>query len=454
MKICVISGSPKGKNSITFQTVKFIALNHPECEFATLHVGQKIHSYEKDMSAALETVSRADLLLFCYPVYTFLVPCQLHRFIELLKESGVDLSGKCAAQITTSKHFYDTTAHAFIRENCADLGLRYLGGLSADMDDLTKPEGQDEALDFWELVCRRALTQYAEPYFMPEAKPVDAYRRMYEFFDESPKNEGKEAVIVADLREGDDDLAGMIADFQARFPYPSRVVNIAEYPFSGGCLGCFGCAVSGKCIYKDGFDDFLRNEIQTADAIVYAFRIKDHSMGAQMKMFDDRQFCNGHRTVTMGSPVAYLVRGDLAAEPNLRMVIEGRADVGRNFLAGIATDNTNMGAMIESLTYALDREITLPQTFLGVGGMKIFRDLIWIMQGMMKADHEFYLEHGMYDFPQKEKSTILKMKAVGAMIANPKVRAKMGNKMTEGMLMPYTKVLKKCAKELRRAQKE
>lgn len=72
--------------------------------------------------------------------------------------------------------------------------------------------------------------------------------------------------------------------------------------------------------------------------------------------------------------------------------------------------------------------------------------LIWVMQGMMKADHEFYKEHGMYDFPQKEVGRILMMKAVGAMISNPKLKAKMGSKMTEGMLAPYEKVLKKCGK--------
>ena len=49
----------------------------------------------------------ADLLLFSYPVYTFIAPSQLHRFIELVKTSGIDLSGKYATQITTSKHFYD-----------------------------------------------------------------------------------------------------------------------------------------------------------------------------------------------------------------------------------------------------------------------------------------------------------------------------------------------------------
>ena len=447
MKICVLSGSPKGKNSITFQTVKYIAMNHPECEFATLHVGQKIRAYERDMTAALETISKADILLFCYPVYTFLAPSQLHRFIELLKESGIDLSGKGAAQITTSKHFYDTTAHAYIRENCADLGLSYLGTLSADMDDLTKPSGQKEALDFWNLVLWRAEENYSEPVFLPKKRPAVPYTRIYDMFDDMPKLEGKEVAIVADLREGDDSLAAMIADFQARFPYPSRLVNIADYPFSGGCLGCFGCAADGKCIYKDGFDDFLRNEIQTADAIVYAFRVKDHSMGARMKMFDDRQFCNGHRTVTIGMPVGYLIPGGVAGEPNLRMVIEGRADVGQNFLAGIAADADGIAELADTLVYAMDERLVLPQTFLGVGGMKIFRDLIWVMQGMMKADHVFYKEHGMYDFPQKDIGRLLMMKGVGAMISNPKLKSKLGNKMTEGMLMPYEKVLRNCGQK-------
>ena len=35
------------------------------------------------------------------------------------------------------------------------------------------------------------------------------------------------------------------------------------------------------------------------------------------------------------------------------------------------------------------------------------------------------------------------MKLVGAMLSNKKLVSKMGNKMTEGMLMPYKKVLDK-----------
>ena len=105
-----------------------------------------------------------------------------------------------------------------------------------------------------------------------------------------------DVVIVADLAENDIQLASMIDRFRASCGYATRLVNIREFPFRGGCLSCFGCASSGKCVYVDGFDTYLRENIQTAQAIVIAFTIKDHSMGSRFKMYDDRQFCNGHRS--------------------------------------------------------------------------------------------------------------------------------------------------------------
>lgn len=438
MNICVLSGSPKGKYSITYQTVRFLEKKFPDDCFEVLHVGQKIRALEKDLTPALDAIARAELLLFCYPVYTFIAPYQLHYFIRLLKASGADLSGKSAAQICTSKHFYDVTAINYIRENCKDMDLRYLGELSADMDDLLTEQGQADAVSFWKLMRFRAENQIFEAAEHRHAPQPTSYVSSGITND---KTVGKEVVVVADLKDGDESLNAMVADFRAQAAFKTRIVNLNEFPFAGGCLGCFHCAASGKCIYKDGFDAFLRNEIQSADAIVYAFRIQDHSMGARMKLYDDRQFCNGHRTVTAGMPVGYLIQGDLAAEPNLQMIINGRSQVGGNFLAGVATEEKGVAELVKTMEYALREKLTQPANFLGVGGMKIFRDLIWVMQGMMRADHKFYKAHGLYDFPQKQRGRIVFMKLVGGMVSNPKIQAKMGNKMNEGMLMPYQKML-------------
>ena len=445
MKILVLNGSPKGKYSVTLQTVNYLAALYPNHDFNILDVGKRIKAFEKDLSPALDALRDAELILFSYPVYTFIAPYQLHRFIELVKESGVSLEGKYATQLSTSKHFYDVTAHRYIEDNCYDMGLKYIRGLSADMDDLLSVAGQKQARDFFDYVCYCMQNGISEPnsqrYTAPKALPVDV---------PDVSDEDKPGDVVVLTVSPTPQISSMIDRFRAVCTRKTRVIDLGEYPFSGGCLGCFNCAVSGKCVYKDGFDDFLRNTIQTAEAIVMAFTVKDHSMGAAFKLYDDRQFCNGHRTVTMGMPMGYLVSGNLSEEFNLQMIIEGRAQVGNNFLAGVATDEQDPNAQIDQLAgrldYALSAKYVPPQNFYGIGGMKIFRDLIWLMQGMMKADHKFYKKHGQYDFPQKKRGTMLKMYLVGALISSPKIKAKMDNAMNEGMLAPYKKILEKIQK--------
>lgn len=444
MQVCVINGSPKGEKSITFQTVLYLQKIFPSCDFKTIHAGQSIKKLEADFLDAAELLKSSDLIFFCYPVYTFLVPSQLHRFIELIKENKIDLSRKAAAQISTSKHFYDTTAHTFICDNASDLKMKYLGGLSADMEDLLKVKGQDEAKKFWELVLFRHENNLTSPlpscHHVTEPKKLPAYKPQ---FSAVPKTDGNEIVIVADLKEDDKNLKNMIDDFIAVYPHKAKLVNIAEYNFMGGCLGCMNCAVNGKCVYKDGFDDFLRNEIQAGGkAIVYAFTIKDHSMGARMKMYDDRQFCNGHRTVTAGMSYGYIVNGDLDAEPNLRVVIEARSEVGGNFLAGIATDAESIKSLSSQLDYAITNKIKMPGNFWYAGGMRIFRDLIYTMQGFMTADHKFYKSTGVYDtLPTKQKGTIWKMRFLGLLMKNKTIKAKAASVMSDGMLAPYKKVI-------------
>lgn len=448
MNILIINGSPKGKYSVTLQTLNYLAYKYPEHNYKVLHAGQQIKKFTRDFTSAKESIDWAQLIIFSYPVYTFIAPSQLHKFIELMKEHQVDVKDKFATQITTSKHFWDITAHRYVEDNCQDMGMKFVKGLSADMDDLTKEKGQKEADEFFKYVLWCKENNHSEPIIRAGEPKTLSEATVPEAGDEKGRGD---IVIVADLKEGDTQLENMIRRFRAVLPIHSRVVNIAEYPFKGGCLGCFNCAVDGTCVYKDKFDEFLRNEIQAADAIVYAFTIKDHSMGATFKMYDDRQFCNGHRTVTMGMPVAYLVSGEYSKEMNLRMILEGRAEVGGNFLAGIASDefdaDKSVDRMADTLMYALKNKYVQPANFYGVGGMKIFRDLIFVMQGMMKADHKFYKAHGQYDFPQKQMGRLIGMYLVGAMIGNKKIKAKMGNKMNEGMLMPYKKVMNKAKKE-------
>ena len=450
MKIAVINGSPKGKYSITLQTVLYLQRKFPEHTFEVLHAGQKIKALEKDFTSAKQLMESADAVLFSYPVYTFLAPSQLHRFIALAKENGVCLQGKYATQISTSKHFYDVTAHKYIEENALDLGMGYIRGLSADMEDLLTEKGQKEAEQFFE----RFLWAVKEDICVRKTEPPKEYKFVETTVPQAVNEQplaNKDIVILTDNTDASSNLSRMITRLRMRLPFESRIVNIAEYPLAGGCLGCFRCAVSEKCVYKDGFDSFLRENIQKADAIVYAFTVSDHSMGARFKMYDDRNFCNGHRTVTVGMPIGYLVSGPYSAEHNLATVIEARSETGGNFLAGVATDEENPDLQVDqlakSLTFALETGHTAPRNFWGVGGMKIFQDLIYQMRGMMRADHKFYKKQGIYDFPQKKQLTSLKMYLVGMLLSSEKILSKMGNKMNEGMLSPYAKLFEQMDKD-------
>ncbi len=449
MKIAVINGSPKGKYSVTLQTTLYLEKKYPEHEFTVLHAGQKIKALEKDFSKVKELLESADAVLFSYPVYTFLAPAQLHRFIELIKANGVDLKDKYATQISTSKHFYDVTAHKYIEDNSLDMGMRYIRGLSADMEDLLQEKGREDADKFFE----RFLWSVKEEVFTSADVKESDYAPVSATPAPQNKNQktDKDVLILTDETNPDSNLSKMIERFRNVFPYKTRVVNISEFPFSGGCLGCMKCAVTEKCVYKDGFDTFLRENIQTADSIVYAFKISDHSMGVRFKMYDDRNFCNGHRTLTVGMPVGYIISGEYSKETNLRNIIDARAETGGNFLSYVATDERNtdkeIDTLAKTLNFALETHHTAPANFWGVGGMKIFRDLIYQMRGMMKADHKFYKKQGIYDFPQKNKGKSLLMYAVGALLSNEKILSKMGNRMNEGMIMPYEQILKKMDSE-------
>ncbi|MBT3319883.1 MAG: iron-sulfur protein [Clostridia bacterium] len=456
MKIAVLSGSPKGKYSITLQSALYLQHHNPGDEFEIFHVGQKIRKYEDSavMGEIIDALAAADVILFAYPVYTFLATYQMARFIELMKlhPKSKSLSGKFATQITTSKHFYDYTAHRYVQDNCADMGLKYITGLPADMDDLLLDSGIKQINDFYKRLRFCVENDMYEKRTTPKVKPVS-----FDYNSAIPatdKSADFRAVIVSDCEDNNSMLRSMIDAFVAAFPYNVDEFNLAEFKFSGGCLGCFKCAADGTCVYKDNFENVLRERILTGDAIIYATTIRDHSLGTKTKNFHDRQFCNGHRVMTHGKVVGYILDGEISKEHNLYDVIDSRSDVSNMFLGGVATNESrersltdaSIATLAKTTAFALRGSITKPQSFFGVGGTKVFRDLIYLMQGIMKADHKYYKKHGVYDFPHKRYGFILKMKILGVLMRNKVISKKIGNRVNVEMMKPYTKAILRSPK--------
>jgi len=125
MKVLVINGSPKVNTVLHCKLHCICKKSFRSMNSSFFGPVSRLSLWKKIFHCGWVD-SRCRLDYFSYPVYTFIEPSQLHRFIELLKASGLDVSGKFATQITTSKHFYDVTAHKYIQDNCQDLGMNIL----------------------------------------------------------------------------------------------------------------------------------------------------------------------------------------------------------------------------------------------------------------------------------------------------------------------------------------
>ena len=91
-------------------------------------------------------------LLWSFGLWVLCVPAQFMRFIELISERGVEdaFSNKYAAVITTSIHFYDHTAHNYMRAVCEDLEMRYTDAISLDIIDMMNAEKRRDISIFGE----------------------------------------------------------------------------------------------------------------------------------------------------------------------------------------------------------------------------------------------------------------------------------------------------------------
>ena len=147
MKITVFSGSPKREDSISLQYLKYIVKHNPEHVFSIFHIGSDINLIKNgkdEFNLIIESVKNSDAVLWVFPVYHYLVPSQLKEFIELIfdTKSSDYFRGKYSSSIITSIHFYDTLAENYIHAVSEDLGMKYIPGFLAKMDDLKNSDGQ------------------------------------------------------------------------------------------------------------------------------------------------------------------------------------------------------------------------------------------------------------------------------------------------------------------------
>ncbi len=461
MKIVVLNGSPKGdiNVSVTMQYVRFIQKSFPQHELKIVNIAQQAKQLENSTEAfqkIIDEIAVADGVLWAFPLYVLLVHSQYKRFIELIFERNAEAAFKAkpAAILTTSIHFYDHTAINYIQGICDDLDMNYYGSYSAEMRDLHK-ENEREKLScfsqaFYAAIARKApaskvylpLSNQSFEYIpKTAAAPLDTHNR--------------KIVIVTDAQQDDNNLNQMTDRIAQHFTGQAEIINLHEVDIKGGCLGCIRCAYDNTCAYsgKDGFIDFYNDKLKTADILFFAGKIHDRYLSSLWKTVFDRAFFNTHIPALAGKQIAFLISGPLNQLPNVRQILEAYIEIQQANLVGIVTDEEPDSEKIDaclkelanrSIDYANTHYIK-PATFLGVGGRKIFRDEIWgHLRFPFAADHHYYKNNGLYDFPQQDYSTRMLNLLFGWLIKIPALRKKLYSRMLiDKMVEPYQKLLDK-----------
>ncbi len=459
MKIAVLNGSPKGGLSVTMQYVEFVQKKFPQHELKIVNIASQIKGIEKDEKTfpeIMDEVRSSGGVLWAFPLYYMLVPSQYKRFIEMIweKDATESFKNKYTAVLSTSIHFFDHTAHNYMNAICDDLDMKYLGSFSAAMYDLLSLKG------------RERLTLFASEFFDGIQNHAPSSKRfspiLYRTLDYVPSSleqrittQGKKVLILTDLKDPQTNLGKMIEQFKNSFLDKVKVINLHHVDIKGGCLGCIQCGYDYQCSYgnQDEYVQFYKDQVKDADIFVFAGAIQDRYLSSRWKMFFDRSFFHTHTPSLIGKQVGYIISGPLRHIPNLRQILEAYTEWQQANLVDIVTDeeedSKGLDARIQNLAkrsiHLAEKNYIKPKTFLGVGGMKIFRDDVWgKLRFPFQADHQFYKNHGFYDFPQKAYKDRMMVTLLMLLTKIPFMRKEIYRKrMKEEMLKPLQKILEK-----------
>jgi len=265
----------------------------------------------------------------------------------------------------------------------------------------------------------------------------------------------KKVVILHDEKQEDSNLAKMVNRCRSAFSGEVKVINIHDIDIKSSCLGCLECGSNNQCAFtgKDGYIEFYTSTVMTADVLVYAGQMMDRYLSARWKMFFDRIFFNTHTPVLIGKQVALVVSGPLSQEPNLMEVFRGFFEFQGANLVGAVSDEADRltGGDSAELDRLLDQlmaraalyahnDYRRPQTFLGVGGMTLFRDEMYgPLRFIFTADHRAYQKSGLYKtFPQAKFDTMM-FNTFGVPLINlPPIRKKF-DKMIKTQMVEFHK---------------
>lgn len=126
-----------------------------------------------------------------------------------------------------------------------DLGMRYAGFYSANMNDLMDARERERLLAFADdftaaIASDETVPRLHQPLpYVPAPLPAAAAPG-----STRAATRGRRIVVVTDARPGEDRLIAMIERLRSAFDGPTELVNLHDVDIREGCLGCLAAGSS------------------------------------------------------------------------------------------------------------------------------------------------------------------------------------------------------------------
>jgi hypothetical protein len=152
----------------------------------------------------------------------------------------------------------------------------------------------------------------------------------------------------------------------------------------------------------------------------------------------------------MNKQMAFLVSGPLSQLPELRQTYEAWVEIQRSHLVGFVSDEAHGDSSVEdcldSLAVGLIEQArsgyVRPRTFLGIAGMKVFRDdILGGLRIVFRADHMAYKKLGVYDSPRDKIGRRILVGLGWFVTGLPGIRKRFPKMIKQQMIRPYRKIL-------------
>ncbi|SDP71177.1 NAD(P)H-dependent oxidoreductase [Desulforhopalus singaporensis] len=418
-KVLFLCGSPRRGRSASLCTAKYLArfldYDYEFVDVTKARLSTVPSESEPSFLAIVEKIEEADAIVWTFGAWVLFVPVQMQYLLDKLIAQGYDFSGKIAAAVLTSVRVHDDFILDRMRFVNEQLGLGYVGDVSAKGNPFFGYEDEEVTEDSCRILAgqiNRSLQDGYVParHYPPvERKYLSPMHRGPGFIVDDTvvmKTGDKTILVITGNRLSEDPANASVIESIRHYSRNSVEVIELQDRQVGPCVGCYLCDFheDGVCVLKDEYET-IKQRLHQVDGIVLVGTCVSGMVDCHLKAFLDRCWGITHRPSLKDKYGFVVATGGGPLEPQAAWyLLNILSKYGPRCLAALtqsAADVSHFTATlrrtVEDLDRALDEKWQIADRFSTRGVTLTFRDLVATSGMMLRADYRFYKEHRMFD---------------------------------------------------------